>query len=124
MLGRMLSVLIATARPVTRAALTALLDSEPELRPAGVAGDLPATIRMIRATHADAVLVDRTVLGRGDGRLAMLTTAVPSVAVFLVGMGDHPRLDAHARDMGAAGYIRLDEAPERLSGALASRPAA
>jgi two-component system response regulator DesR len=120
-----LKVLVATDRPTTRAALTALLESEPGARPAGIAGDLPTAIRMIRTTSPDAVLVDRTVLGPvGLGRLAILAAAAPGVAVFLVGMGDHPRLDGVARDAGAAGYIRLDEAPERLSGALASRPAA
>jgi two-component system response regulator DesR len=122
---RPLKVLVAIARPATRAALIALLDSEPALRGVGVAGDLPAAMRMIRAAAPEAVLIDRTVLGpTGVGRLALLAAAAPAVAVFLVGMGDHPRLDAYARDAGAAGYIRLDEAPERLSGALRSRSAA
>jgi DNA-binding NarL/FixJ family response regulator len=117
----MTSVLIATARPATRAALTALLDSEPELSAAGVADDLVSTIRTIRGVAPDAVLVDRTVLGAtGAGRLAMLTAAAPRVAVYLVGMGDHPAMDTYARAAGAAGYIRLDAAPETLSGALAS----
>jgi DNA-binding NarL/FixJ family response regulator len=121
---RPLDVVVATGRPATRAALTALLESEPRLRAAGVAGDLPTAVRLIRATDPDAMLIDRTVLGPGDGRLRMLAASMPGVAVFLVGMGDHPRLDANARDAGAAGYIRLDEAPERLSGALVSRLAA
>lgn len=118
---RPLNVLIATGRLATRAALTALLDSEPHLRGAGVAGDLPTTIRMIRSRRPHVVLVDRTVLGpAGVGRLTMLTAAAPGVAVFLVGMGDHPAMDAYARSAGAAGYLRLDETPERLSGALTS----
>jgi SARP family transcriptional regulator, regulator of embCAB operon len=120
-----LKVLVATDRSATRAALTALLDSEPGMRPAGIAADLPTAIGMIRSTSPDAVLVDRTVLGPvGLGRLAMLAAAAPHVAVFHVGMGDHPRLDAAAREAGAAGYIRLDEAPERLSAALTSPSAA
>jgi DNA-binding NarL/FixJ family response regulator len=122
---RPLNVLIATARPATRAALTALLDSEPSLRAAGVAADLRVALRMIRNTSVDVALVDRTVLGPvGVGRLAMLAAAAPDVAVFLMGMGDHPRMDAYARDKGAAGYIRLDETPERLSAALTSPAAA
>lgn len=121
---RPLNVLIATARPATQAALTALLDSEPGMRAAGVAADLPMTIRLMRTSPPDVVLVDRTVLGpAGIGRLAMLAAAAPDVDVFLMGMGDHPRMDAYARDTGAAGYIRLDETPERLAAALMS-PAA
>jgi DNA-binding NarL/FixJ family response regulator len=120
----MTSVLIATARDPTRAALTALVESEPGLRLVGAAGDLPATIRMIRSAAPDAVLVDRTVLGpAGAGRLTMVTASAPATAIFLVGMGDHPAMQSYARSAGAAGYIRLDEAPERLSGALSS-PAA
>jgi DNA-binding NarL/FixJ family response regulator len=120
-----LSVLIASGRLATQSALLALLDSEPGVVAAGVAADLSATIRMIRSTAPGVVLVDRTVLGpTGVGRLAMLAAAAPGVAVYLVGMGDHPRLDDYARNAGAAGYIRLDEAPERLAGRLVSRPAA
>jgi DNA-binding NarL/FixJ family response regulator len=121
----MTSVFIATARPKTRAALTALIASEPALHLAGSADALGATIRLIRDLRPDAVLVDRTVLGpTGAGRLTMLASAVPATAVFLIGMGDHPGMQGYARDAGAAGYIRLDEAPERLSGALALASAA
>ena len=114
-------VLVATARPATRSALRSLIDSEPALESSGSASDLPTTIRMIRSTAPDVVLVDRTVLGGvGFKRLPMLAAAAPGVAVFLIGMGDHPAMDTHARQAGAAGYIRLDETPERLSSALTS----
>jgi DNA-binding NarL/FixJ family response regulator len=115
------SVLVATARAATRSALRSLVDSEPGLNAVGVACDLPTAIRMIRSTAPDVVLVDRTVLGGvGFNRLPMLAAAAPGAAVFLIGMGDHPAIDTHARRAGAAGYIRLDEAPERLSSALVS----
>jgi DNA-binding NarL/FixJ family response regulator len=118
---RQVSILVATGRPATRTALTALLDSEPGVRAAGAARDLPSAIRMIRSRRPDVVLVDRTVLGpAAAGTLTMLTAAAPDVAVYLVGMGDHPQMDAYARCAGAAGYLRLDETPERLSGTLMS----
>ena len=110
-----LKVLIASGRVATRSALQALLDSEPGLRGVGVAGDLATAIHMVRGTRPDIVLVDRTVLGGvGFNRLALLTAEVPEAAVFLIGMGDHPSIATHARQAGGAGYIRLDEAPERL----------
>lgn len=118
-----LKVLIASGRVVTRSALCSLIDSEPGLRAVGVAGDLPTAIRMIRSTEPDVVLVDRTVLGGvGFNRLAVLTAEFPDAAVFLVGMGDHPAIATHAQQAGGAGYIRLDEAPERLSAMLPSPP--
>jgi DNA-binding NarL/FixJ family response regulator len=120
----MIQVLVATARLPTRSALRALLETEPCLHLVGMSGDLVTTIRMIRGTHPDAVLVDRTVLGGvGFNRLSLLTREAPGVAIFLVGMGDHPQIDVHARAEGAAGYIRLDEAPDRISDVLTSAPA-
>jgi len=118
---RMIQVLLATARLPTRSALRALIDTEPDLQLVGMAGDMLTTIRMIRSKRPDAVLVDRTVLGGvGFNQLPLLTSQAPGVAVFLIGMGDHPQLDVHARGDGAAGYIRLDEAPERISDVLTS----
>ena len=120
----MIQVLVATARLPTRSALSALLEIEPDLQLVGMSGDLVTTIRMIRSTRPDAVLVDRTVLGGvGFKQLSLLTGQAPGVAIFLVGMGDHPQMDVHARAEGAAGYIRLDEAPERISDVLTSVPA-
>jgi DNA-binding NarL/FixJ family response regulator len=118
--SRPLRVLVAAGRPATRSALRSLLGSEPGVLRVGEAADLLTAIRSIRGARPDAVLVDRALLGdAGLARLPVLTSAAPGVAVFFVGMGDHPRLEAHARRAGAAGYIRLDEAQERLSSALA-----
>ena len=118
--SRSLKVLVAAGRPATRSALWSLLGSEPGVERIPAAGDLLTAIRTIRAARPDAVLVDRALLGdAGLERLPVLTSAIPGVAVFFVGMGDHPRLEAHARRAGAAGHIRLDEAQERLSSALA-----
>jgi DNA-binding NarL/FixJ family response regulator len=117
----MIQMLVATARLPTRSALRALLATEPDLQLVGMSGDLVTTIRMIRSARPDAVLVDRTVLGGvGFNQLSLLTRQAPGVAIFLIGMGDHPQMDAYARGEGAAGYIRLDEAPERISDALTS----
>jgi DNA-binding NarL/FixJ family response regulator len=120
-------VLVAVGRPATRSALWSLLGSEPGVEPIAAAGDLLTAIRTMRETRPDAVLVDRALLGEmGLERLPTLAAAAPGIAIFLIGMGDHPRLEAHARRAGAAGYVRLDAAPERLSRVLAwpARPSA
>jgi DNA-binding NarL/FixJ family response regulator len=79
---------------------------------------------MLRTLQPAVLLVDRTLLGEaGLRRLPMLTAEFPDTAVVLVGMGDHPGIDALAREAGAAAYIRLDEAAERVgsfAGMLAS----
>jgi DNA-binding NarL/FixJ family response regulator len=114
-------VLVVAGRPLTRAALRSLLDGEPGVQAMAEAADLSTAIHAIRASPPDVVLVDRSALGEaGLKRLPLLAAAAPGAGIFLVGMGDHPRLEAHARQAGAAGYLRLDEAPERLSSVLAS----
>jgi|tagenome__1003787_1003787.scaffolds.fasta_scaffold20520200_2 DNA-binding NarL/FixJ family response regulator len=119
--SRSRKVLIAAGRPTTRSALRSLLDSEPGVQVVGEAVDVLTTIRALRTASPDVLLVGTSILGdAGLKRLSMLAAEAPGVPIFVVGMGDHPRMEAHARAAGAAGYVRLDEAPERLSSALAS----
>jgi NarL family two-component system response regulator LiaR len=116
-----LSVVVAAVRDVTRSALWSLVEAEPTLTPAGAASDLAETVRLVRAATPDVVLVDNRLLGRaGVARLSMLAAAAPLTAVILIGMGDHPSLPRRARAAGAAGYVRLDQAAERLASAALS----
>jgi DNA-binding NarL/FixJ family response regulator len=113
----MTTVLIAADRSATRSSLWSLLETEPALEPVGVAADLPAAIRQLRLLQPDVLLVDRRLLGHaGLRRLPMLALEAEQTAIVVIGMGDHPGLDPLVRSAGAAGYIRLDEAAERLAG--------
>lgn len=116
--------MVAAGRGSTRSALLSLLDLEPGVEPVGAAKDLAAAVRLVRAERPDVVLIERALLGTpGLPWLPTLAREAPDVAIFVVGMGDHPRLEEQARSAGAAGYIRLDEAPERVVSALSSRVA-
>jgi two-component system response regulator DesR len=121
-------VVVAADRRTTRSSLWAMLETEPGLEPVGVAADLPAAIRQLRTLSPDVLLVDRRLLGHaGLRRLPMLALEAEGTAIVVIGMADHPGLEAVARQAGAAGYIRLDEAAERMAsvvGLAASRPAA
>ena len=111
------TVLLASDRSATRSSLWSLLETEPGLEPVAVAADLPSAIRQLRMLMPDVMLVDRRLLGdTGLRRLPMLALEAEETAIVVIGMGDHPGLDALARSAGAAGYIRLDEAAERLAG--------
>jgi DNA-binding NarL/FixJ family response regulator len=119
-----LTVVVAAGRSATRSSLWSLLETEATLEPVGSAGDLASAIRMVRTLEPNVLVVDRTLLGEaGLRRLPMLTAEFGDTAVVLVGMGDHPGIEAAARAAGAAAYIRLDEAAERVgsfAGMLAS----
>jgi DNA-binding NarL/FixJ family response regulator len=109
-------VVVAADRSTTRSSLWALLETEPGLEPVGVASDLPAAIRQLRTLAPDVLLVDRRLLGHaGLRRLPMLALESEGAAIVVIGMGDHPGIDALVRSAGGAGYIRLDEAAERLA---------
>jgi DNA-binding NarL/FixJ family response regulator len=110
-------VVVAADRGTTRSSLWSLLEIEPGLEPVGVAVDLPTAIRQLRLLAPDVLLVSRRLLGPGGvHRLPALVLEAEGTAVVVIGMGDHPGLDALVRSTGAAGYMRLDEAAERMSG--------
>jgi DNA-binding NarL/FixJ family response regulator len=116
-LGMEFTVVIAAGRSTTRSSLWALLETEPHLEPVGAAPDLPTAIHLLRTLQPDLLLVDRSLLGdAGLRRLPMLTAESERTAVVLVGMGDHPGMQALALKAGAVAYMRLDEAAERLGG--------
>src|SRR5215211_2087576 len=116
------TVVVAAERSGTRSSLWALLETEPALQPVGSSADLPTAIRQLHALRPDVLLLHRGVLGdAGMRRLPMLTAEFPDVAIVIVGMGDHPEIEAQVRRAGGAGYLRLDEAAERVSGVAAMR---
>ena len=113
-------VLVAARRRSTRSALRQVVESLPGIDLVAVAADLPATVRIMRDLRPHVVLVDRGLLGRpGLPWLPAIARAAPDAAIYVIGMGDHPRLQAQARGAGAAGYIRLDEADEAVPAVLA-----
>ena len=126
--GPVRTVVVAAERSATRSSLWALLETEPALRPVGKAADLAGAVEQLHALRPDVLLVHRTVLGdAGVRRRPMLAAEVPDVEIVIVGMGDHPELDAQVRRAGGAGYLRLDEAAERVAavlGAAAPSPVA
>jgi DNA-binding NarL/FixJ family response regulator len=113
-----LPVLVASGHPGTRAALYALLDGDPALSHAASTADLASTVRALACLGAAVVVVDQRILGEGglDGLPPLVALAPPAV-VLMVGMEDHPRYARRVRAGGAAAYIRLEEAVERLSAA-------
>jgi DNA-binding NarL/FixJ family response regulator len=114
-----ISVVIATRHPAMRSSLCAALDGDPQVHLLGAAGDLRNTMRLLRSFQPDIVLLDAGVLGdEGVRRLPLLSSAAPTTAFLVLGMGDHPAYAAHARRAGAADYVRLDQAADRLPQAI------
>lgn len=118
-------VLVAARRQSTRSALRQVVESQPGVDLVAVAADLPATVRIMRELRPHIVLVDRGLLGRpGLPWLPAIAGDASDASIYVIGMGDHPRLQAQARSAGAAGYIRLDEADDAVPAVLAMPVAA
>jgi DNA-binding NarL/FixJ family response regulator len=109
-------VLLAVGHARTRAALEALFDGEPGFARTASTTDLLSTVRTLREWKPAVVVIDRHLLGHGGlDQLRLLAAVAGSAVVIMVGMEDHPRFAARARAAGAAAYIRLEEAAERLA---------
>jgi DNA-binding NarL/FixJ family response regulator len=114
-----ISAVIATRHPAMRSSLSAALEGDPQVHLLGAAGDLLDTMRLLRSFQPDIVLLDAGVLGdEGIRRLPLLRSAAPTTAFLVLGMGDHPAYAAHARRSGAADYVRMDQAADRLPQAI------
>ena len=111
-----ITVLIAAGHDRARAALAGLVESEPTLEHVASALDLASSIRALRALHPELAVIDQALLGHGGlDRLPLLAAVAPMTAFLMLGVETHPGFAARARRAGAAGYILLEEAAERLA---------
>jgi DNA-binding NarL/FixJ family response regulator len=116
-----ITVLVAAARRGTGAAIASALEAAPGIETAGVTVDVSRTMAVLGRSPPDVLVVDRLLLGEaGLGRLSTFTTLAPSTAFVVVGMDDHPGFAALARAAGAADYVRLDDAAERVAAAVSA----
>jgi len=109
-----LSVVIAARNERVRAALWAVLDADPLVDPIAATADAEDLVELLSRVRPATVVVDDSLLAASDagsfaGRIG--------TAFVVVGMRDHPGYAARARALGAADYVKLDEA-ERLGEAL------
>jgi DNA-binding NarL/FixJ family response regulator len=119
--GGPITVLVAAARQGTRTAITSVLDTAPSIHAAGATADVSGTLAVLRRTPPDVVVVDWSLLGEpGLRRLSTFGALAPSTAFVVIGMGDHPGFAARARAAGAADYVRLDDAVERVAAAVSA----
>src|SRR5580765_7829020 len=111
-------ILIADDHPLTRDALSALLEQH-GFAIVGTAPDAEAAIAETGRLQPDIVLLDLSMPGLGGlGALPSIRRAAPSCeVVVLTASGSDDDLLSAIR-AGAAGYLLKSEAPERIAGFL------
>jgi DNA-binding NarL/FixJ family response regulator len=107
--------LVVDDHPLTRAALTGLLEQH-DFRVVGEAGDGEAAVALARELQPDIVLLDLAMPGGGGlAALPRVRAAAPDCeVVVLTASGTEENLLAAIRG-GAAGYLLKTEPPERLA---------
>jgi DNA-binding NarL/FixJ family response regulator len=107
--------LVVDDHPLTRAALTGLLEQH-DFRVVGEAGDGEEALALARQLQPDIVLLDLAMPGSGGlAALPRIRAAAPECdVVVLTASGTEENLLAAIR-AGAAGYLLKTEPPERLA---------
>jgi DNA-binding NarL/FixJ family response regulator len=120
---RPITVLIADDQRLVRAGFRVILDSEPDIRVVGEAGDGAEAVRLAGTLTPDVVLMDirmptldglsaaRQVIASGSSRVLILTTFDADDYVY------------ETLRIGASGFLLKDAPPDQLTGAVRSAAA-
>jgi DNA-binding NarL/FixJ family response regulator len=114
-----LRVLVVDDAESFRTLVTMVLERSDRYEPVGEAGEGDAAVEAARELTPDLVLLDVNLPGDdGFDVLERLRKAAPDARVVVVSGHDAERLEAAAREAGAAGYIEKSGDPETLLAAL------
>lgn len=108
-------VLIVGDHPFVRLGLSTLVGAQADLAVCGEASDVQDAIRKVGDLRPDLVLIDSTLRSGSAVELCrQLSIAQPRVKLLTVSCGERAVYAERTLLAGAAGYVSLDEAPERL----------
>lgn len=104
--GTVISVLVADDHGIVREGLRRLLESEPDLKVSGEAGDGREVLEQVERHNPDVVVLDITMprLG-GLETLERLRAKHPQVKVILLSVHGDPPFIQSAISLGADGYV-------------------
>jgi two-component system invasion response regulator UvrY len=108
-------VLLVDDHPVVRAGYRRLLESTPDIRIAGEAGDGETGYALYRSCKPDVVVLDLSMSGIGGletiRRIKMSDT---SAHILVFSMHSYPSMVQRVLKMGAQGYLTKQGSPEQL----------
>jgi two-component system response regulator NreC len=115
------AVLLTDDHAVLRAGLRLLIESQPDLRVVGEAGDGGEALDLARRLQPDLILLDLGMPGLGGMEaLAPLRKAAPQARILVLTMHDDETYLRQALRHGAAGYIPKKAADSDLLSAIRS----
>ena len=115
----MTRILIADDHQIVRAGLKNLLAEYKEFTVAGEAGSGAETVKMVRASEWDLVLLDITMPDmNGVDTLQQIKRSKPDLPVLILSMHPEDQYAVNLLRAGANGYVCKECAPEQLIGAI------
>jgi len=115
----MTRILIADDHQIVRAGLKNLLAEYKEFTVAGEAGSGAETVKMVRASDWDLVLLDITMPDmNGVDTLQQIKRSKPDLPVLILSMHPEDQYAVNLLRAGANGYVCKECAPEQLIGAI------
>ena len=115
----MTRILIADDHQIVRAGLKTLLSEYKEFTVAGEAGSGAETIKMVRASEWDLLLLDITMPDmNGVDTLQQIKRNKPDLPVLILSMHPEDQYAINLLRAGANGYVCKECAPEQLIGAI------
>lgn len=115
----MTRILIADDHQIVRAGLKNLLSEYQEFTVAGEAGSGAETVKMVRASDWDLVLLDITMPDmNGVDTLQQIKRSKPDLPVLILSMHPEDQYAVNLLRAGANGYVCKECAPEQLISAI------
>lgn len=115
----MTRILIADDHQIVRAGLKNLLSGYQEFTVAGEAGSGAETVKMVRESEWDLVLLDITMPDmNGVDTLQQIRRSKPDLRVLILSMHPEDQYAINLLRAGANGYVCKECAPEQLIGAI------
>ena len=115
----MIRVAIVDDHPATASGLATLLEREPDLQVAGIAGSLDESRRLLSPETTDVALVDVQLQGEPSGfEIVREASEHGGPAVILLSSYEYPVFHARALELGARGYLEKTASVAEILGAI------
>lgn len=114
-----ITVVLADDHPIVRQGLRHLLESNPEFKVIGEAGDGVEAIRLVENLRPDILVVDMMMPGlSGLEVLRQFKKLSPTTRAIVLSMQSANAYIVEALQLGAEGYVLKDTGPSELAGAI------
>jgi two-component system invasion response regulator UvrY len=113
--GRPIAVLLVDDHPVVRAGYRRLLESAPDIRIVGEAGNGETGYALYRSCKPDVVVLDLSMAGIGGlETIRRIKMSDASAHILVFSMHGYPSMVQRVLKMGAEGYLTKQGSPEQL----------